>query len=175
MDGLLLALAIFIMRVLNYAVGTIRLVAISRGQRVLASVLAAFEALVFALVIAGVVQDLENVLNLAAYCLGASGGSWLGMVLEARLVKSYVIANVFAAAAGQTLAETLRDAGYGVTATISEGRDGIVVTLRSVLNKRELPAFNKVVMQVAPDAFVAVEEARGIRHGWFGTGKGRTL
>jgi len=175
MDGLLLALAIFFMRVFNYAVSTLRLVSISRGQRLWAAVLAVIEAFIFAVVIAGVVQDLENIPNLTAYCLGAAGGSWLGMELEARLVKSYVIANVFAAEAGQTLAEKLRDAGYGVTSTISEGRDGIVVTLRSVLNKREMQAFNKVVNQYAPNAFVVVEEARGIRQGWLGVGRGKTV
>jgi len=175
MEGLLLAGAIFVLRVLNYAIGTLRLVAISRGLRTMAAVLAAIEALIFAVVIAGVVQDLENIVNLTAYCLGASGGSWLGMELEARLVKSYVIANVFVAHDATTLTEKLREAGFGVTATIGEGRDGIVMTLRSVINKREMTTFNGIVNKVTPDAFVAVEEARGIRQGWFGTGKGRTL
>lgn len=175
LEGPLLALAIFFMRVMNYSIGTLRLVAISRGRRLPAAVLAAFEALIFAVVIAGVVKDLEDIPNLIAYCLGASVGSWLGMELEARLVKSFVIANVFVAENGHTLANKLREAGYGVTEVIGEGKDGIVITLRSVLNKREMIAFNKLVSTTAPDAFVAVEEARGIRHGWFGTGRGRTL
>jgi len=175
LEGPLLALAILVLRIINYAVGTLRLVAIGRGLKLLAATLAAFEALIFAIVIAGVVQDLENILNLTAYCLGAALGSWVGMALEARLVKSYVIANIFSADKGRTLAEKLREAGYGVTEIIGEGRDGIVVTLRSVINKREMTRFTRLVNDVNPNAFIAVEEARGVRHGWLGTGRGKTL
>jgi uncharacterized protein YebE (UPF0316 family) len=175
LEGSLLALAILVLRIINYSVGTLRLVAIGRGLKLFAAVLAAFEGLIFAVVIAGVVQDLENILNLTAYCLGASLGSWAGMELEARLVKSYVIANIFSAEKGRTIAERLREAGYGVTETIGEGRDGIVITLRSVINKREMTSFTRLVNEINPDAFIAVEEARGVRHGWLGTGRGKTL
>ena len=175
LDGPLLAGLIFVLRVMNYSVGTVRLVLIGRGIRMWASLLAAVEALIFAVVIAGVVQDLENVLNMTAYCLGAAVGSWAGMELESRLVKSYVIVNVFASEGGDIIAAHMRAAGYGVTQMMGEGRDGMVMTLRSVINKREVTRLNKLINEVNPAAFIAIEEARGVRHGWLGTGRGKTL
>ncbi len=175
MDAAFLVVMIFVLRVINYAIGTLRLVVITRGQRLFAAILAALEALIFAVVIAGVVSDLENIPNLIAYCLGAAVGSWVGMELEARIVRSYMIINVFAAKDGREIAQMLRDADFGVTINISEGRDGEVLTLRSVVDKREVKRFIKIVQTQNPDAFIATEEARGVRRGWMGIGKGRTL
>lgn len=172
LDVIFTALMIFILRVVNYAIGTVRMIAITRNLKLLAAILAAIEALVFAVVIAGVVNDLDNFINLFAYCAGAAVGSWVGMVIEARLVRGYMIANVFANGDGETIAAKLREAGFGVTTTQSLGRDGVVTTLRSVLDKREMKRFNALVNQIKPDAFMVAEEARSVQRGWLGIGKG---
>lgn len=172
LDVIFTALMIFILRVVNYAIGTVRMIAITRNLKLLAAILAAIEALVFAVVIAGVVNDLDNIINLFAYCAGAAVGSWVGMVIEARLVRGYMIANVFANGDGETIAAKLREAGFGVTTTQSLGRDGVVTTLRSVLDKREMKRFNALVNQLKPDAFMVAEEARSVQRGWLGVGKG---
>ncbi|TVR20305.1 MAG: hypothetical protein EA396_10780 [Anaerolineaceae bacterium] len=166
---------IFVLRVLNYALGTLRLVSITRGMKTAAAALAAIEALVFAVVIAGVVSDLQNLPNLLAYCLGASAGSWVGMELESRLVRSYTIVNIFANQKGFEITEALRGAGYGVTTTLSQGKDGDVVTLRSVVDKRDVKVLVALAHDINPAAFVAVEEARGIQRGWLGVGRGGKL
>lgn len=169
---LLVALAIFVMRVLNYAIGTLRLVAITNNRKLIAATLAAFEALIFAVVIANIVSDLNNLVNLAAYVLGASAGSWTGMWLESRLITGYVIVNVFAAKAGHEIATALRDAGYGVTEVIGEGRDGTITTLRSVIDRRDTRKLTNLINSRWPDSFIAVEEARTVTRGWMGVGRG---
>lgn len=162
---------IFGLRVLNYAIGTLRLVFITRGRRLIAATLAGIEALIFAVIIADVVQDLNNIPNLIAYCIGAGVGSWVGMMLEARLIRSYTIVNVFANQDGLEITESLRQAGYGVTTTISQGRDGDVLTLRSVIDRRQVKTFIKAVHNINPNAFIAIEEAKGIERGWLGVGR----
>lgn len=157
---------IFILRVLNYAVGTVRLVVITRERRFLAALLAAFEAFIFAVVIANIVNDLENLVNLFAYCAGAAAGSYAGMLLEARFITGYVVYNVIAPQSGHQIAEAMRDAGFGVTETIGEGRNGLVSNLRSVVNKRDVRQINKLVLGINPDAFVTIEEARTVQRGW---------
>lgn len=166
LDGWVLAIVIFGLRVLNYAVGTVRMVAITRNMRVLASSLAFVEALLFAVVIANVVRDLENFINLMAYCLGASAGSYVGMMLEGRLMTTYRIVNIITPANGHGIAQSLRSAGFGVTETVGQGRDGLVSTLRSVVNNRDLPKLINIAREVSPDAFIAVEEARTVSRGW---------
>ncbi|HEX2619553.1 MAG TPA: DUF5698 domain-containing protein [Phototrophicaceae bacterium] len=133
LNGLLFAGLIFILRVLNYSISTIRTVAIARQERVTSSVLAFFEALLFAVVIANVVKDLTNFVNLMAYCLGAAAGGYVGMALEARFITSYLVLNIMAHDKGSELAQELRNRGFGVTVINGEGRDGEVTMLRCVV------------------------------------------
>jgi uncharacterized protein YebE (UPF0316 family) len=166
-DGaILLALVIFVLRVMNYAISTLRMVVITRGRRLIAATMAALEAFIFAVVTANIVTDLDNLANLFAYCAGASVGSYLGMLLEARLVTGYMIYNIIAPEHGYQTAAKLRDAGFGVTETLSKGRDGMVDSIRSVVNKRDVVRFNKLVAEINPQAFVTVEEARTVQRGW---------
>lgn len=161
-----LATLLFVLRVVNYSISTIRLVFIARSQRALAAALAFLEALIFAVTMASVVTDLSNLSNLLAYCLGAAVGSYVGMLLEARFVTSYRVVNVVAKERGKIIAEELRNAGYGVTLTHGEGRDGTVTMLRSIINNKDTSNVMEIVQRINPDAFVQMEQAQSIRRGW---------
>ncbi len=165
-EGLLFAVFLFGLRVLNNAIGTVRLILITRDKRFLAAVLAFLEALIFAVVIANVVSDLSNIPNMLAYCGGFAVGGYVGMAIESRFITSYVVATVIASTLGHPMAIALRERGFGVTETLGEGKDGTVTMLRCVLSRRDVSDFLAVVRQVYPDAFVSVEEARAVQHGW---------
>ncbi|MBC8098432.1 MAG: DUF2179 domain-containing protein [Armatimonadetes bacterium] len=165
-EALMFAALIFVLRVLNYAISTVRTISIARQQRLLSSVLAFLEALVFALAIANVINDLDNVLNLLAYCLGAAAGGYVGMVLETRFITSYMIVNIIANNASGALVQTLRDGGFGVTEMSGQGRDGAVTLLRCVVVHRDVGKVLTLTHALDPKAFVAIEEARAVEQGW---------
>lgn len=175
LETLAAAGTIFVLRVLNYAISTVRMVAITRQQRLLSACLAFLEALIFAVTIAGIVNDLTNFYNLVAYCLGAAVGGYVGMWLEARFITSYMTVNVIAGDHGHEMAVALREKGYGVTETLGEGRNGKVTMLRSVVVNRDVPSVLKTVRQVDQNAFIAVEEAKAIQRGWMRTGMHRRI
>ena len=166
---LLTAGSIFLLRVLNYAISTIRTVMISRGRRWMASGLAFIEAFLFAVVIASIVTDIStNILNLLAYCIGAAAGGWVGMAIESRFITSYLTVNIIPhlKEAGHTIAVALRDAGFGVTETFGEGREGPTSMLRCVVTKREVQPLLRISRDIDANAFVSIEEAQAIHRGW---------
>jgi uncharacterized protein YebE (UPF0316 family) len=165
-DVISTALIIFALRVFNNALSTIRVVLITRDRRLMAAALAFIEALVFAVVVSTVVRDLANIPNLLAYCAGFAVGGYVGMVIEARYVTSYVVANVVTHTRGHEIAVLLRERGYGVTESQGEGREGNVDMIRSVIQRRDVPNFMKIVRELQPDAFVSISEVRAIQHGW---------
>ena len=166
LEGLSLAIAIFFMRIINYAVGTLRLVVITRNMRALAASFAFIEAFIFAVVIANIVSNLDDTLNLFAYCMGASVGSYLGMIMEARFITSYRVVNIITHTNGHEIAVILRDAGFGVTESHGEGRDGHVVILRSVVINTDLKRLMDTIKDYEEETFISIEEARAVRHGW---------
>jgi uncharacterized protein YebE (UPF0316 family) len=168
---LISALVIFGLRVLNSGIGTLRLIVVTRGQRMLSAIMAFVEALTFAYAIAIVSNNLTNVWNLAAYCGGFSVGAYLAMVLESRLIRSFVSINIIAKTRGHEIAEALRAAGFGVTETEGEGRDGVVTILRSIVISRDVSRAVTIVRDTQEDAFIAVEPALTVYRGYMG---GRT-
>lgn len=166
LEALLLATGLFLLRVINYSISTIRLVFISRGRRILAAVMAFLEAFIFAVVMASVITEINNISNLLAYCLGAAVGSYVGMWLEARFVVSYSTVTIIAQKKGKLITDKLREHRYAVTVTYGEGREGAVTILRSSTISRNVPALTALVKSVNPDAFIEVETVRNLQRGW---------
>lgn len=169
------ATLLFTLRVINYAVSTIRLVFIARDMRLLSAATAFLEAFIFVVVMGSVVTDLTNVLNLFAFCMGAAGGSYLGMWLEAKFVVSYSTVTIITNRQGDEIAELLRENNYGVTQTEGRGRNGPVAILRSSTINRDLPTLLDLVLAINPDAFIEIESARSLRRGWIPGGPARRL
>jgi uncharacterized protein YebE (UPF0316 family) len=165
-DTIFLALTIFALRIINSAVGTIRLVVMGRGRGMLSAALGFVEALIFAFVTAGVITDLSNVLVLAAYCGGFSVGIFVGMRLEERFVTSYVRVNVITQKDSHTIALKLREIGHGVTEVQGEGASGDVAMLSSVVLRVHTPEVLRAVYAIQPNAFVTLEDTRSVHHGW---------
>ncbi|MBK8029903.1 MAG: DUF2179 domain-containing protein [Chloroflexi bacterium] len=165
-DAILFAILLILLRILNTGIGTVRLILVTRQQKVLASLLAIVEALLFALSIGSVANDLNNVLNLAAYCGGFAIGNYIGMIIERRFITSYMTVNIITPQRGHEIALALRQHGYGVTETLGEGHQGAVTMLRSVVLNRDVPKVLQIVGEMQEDAFVAVEEARSVYRGW---------
>lgn len=166
LEGALLAIVIFILRVINYAISTLRMVMITRNMKLLAAGFAFLEAFIFVVVIANVVQNVTDGLNLFAYCIGASVGSYLGMFLESQFITSYRVVNIITHHHGREMAIALREQGYGVTESLGEGRDGQVLMLRSVVLSKDVKRFLEIVKSHEENAFISIEEARMVRHGW---------
>jgi len=173
MDGLGIALLIFVLRIINNAVTTMRIVFIARHQRGIATILAFIESSIFAVTVANVVNDLTNPLIFIAYSGGFAIGSYVGISIEQRFVKSFKSISIILTSGGHELALLLRDAGFGVTETSGEGKDGTVTMLRIIVDGRDVTRVLDISRENQPDAFIAIEEARTIRQGYFRSAAGR--
>jgi uncharacterized protein YebE (UPF0316 family) len=165
-EAISMALLIFILRVINSGVGTVRLVVMARGRYWLTAILGFIEALIFAYVTVHVVNDFSNVIILASYCLGFSVGTYVGMLVEARFVTSYVRVHIITREKGKEIAQSLRDMGHGVTEMTGTGGTGEVSMMDSIVLRRDVNKMLKAVYQINPAAFVTLEEARSVQHGW---------
>lgn len=168
-ENLLGAFALFTLRIINNSVGTINVIALVRQKRLLAFVLSFTEAFIFAVVIANVVKDLSNWLNILAYCGGFAAGSYVGMIIEARFIISYVTVTAITALNGHDIADAAREQGYAMTETIGEGRDGKVSILSSTVTRNHLPPLIKIIQNVNPKAFISIEEVRSVQRGYIPT------
>jgi uncharacterized protein YebE (UPF0316 family) len=165
-EAILTAVLIFVLRIVNSGVGTVRLIVMARQKRGLTALLGFLEALTFAVTIAGVATDLGNILNLAAYCFGYAAGGWVGMAIEARFIVSFVIVHIITRAERGIVAAALRDGGFGVTEIDAKGREGQVAMLHVVTQRRDAMRVRSIAEKADPEAFISIEEARTVARGW---------
>jgi uncharacterized protein YebE (UPF0316 family) len=156
---------IFVARVVNVSMGTVRSLMAMRGEKKLATVISFFESLIFIVAISRVLQNVDNIWNILGYSSGFAVGTWTGLKIEERLALGYAEVQVITQSAGNELADALRNAGYGVTEVVGEGLRGKVHVLTVVANRRDVPAITELASQVDDKAFVTVDGASRVYRG----------
>ena len=82
---LILPLLIFIARVLDVTLGTIRIVFISKGFKYLAPAVGFFEVMIWLLAIGQIFQNFTNIGYYIAYAGGFAMGTFVGIFIEDKL------------------------------------------------------------------------------------------
>jgi uncharacterized protein YebE (UPF0316 family) len=162
------ALLIFVMRVINMSLDTIRVMMVVRGRKGMAWVLGFIETVIYIFVLTTVIQEFDNILNIVAYAGGFATGNVVGMWIEDRIAIGHTHLRIISSDAGLAIAERLREEGYAVTEITGRGRDGEVTLLNVSVLRRNKDNVCEIVQEVDEEAFITAEELRPIRRGYWG-------
>jgi uncharacterized protein YebE (UPF0316 family) len=158
---------IFVARVCDVTLGTLRIIFISRGRHRLAPLLGFFEVLIWIVVIGQLVQHLHSVTAYLCYAGGFAAGNFVGMWLEDRLALGTFILRVIVPEDGETLTQKIHDAGFGVTRIDGQGAAGPVILIYTIVKRRHVNQVLAIIHATAPNAFVSIEEVRSTEKGIF--------
>ncbi len=160
-----IAFLIFILRVLNMTLDTLRMMVVMRGMKTLTFILGFFQTAVFVFALGSVINDLNNPLNTIAYSLGFATGNVIGMMIEKRLALGYINITIMSPTNGRQIAETLRGKGHAVTEIPARGKDGAVEILECSVQRKFAKEVQDIALEADPDAFIT---ARDIQRVWRG-------
>lgn len=159
-------LAIFLLRIVDVSLATVRMLISVRGQKRLVPVIGFFEVLIWITAVGHAVQYLDSPVHLIGYAAGFAAGNVVGLWLEEKMALGWTALRVMSAHGGVEIAEALRERGFGVTEFPAQGRDGRMEVVYAVFRRRHLPLALAQVNTWDPGAFVTVEEPRVIHRGW---------
>ncbi len=162
-----LPILIFVARIFDVSIGTLRVIFISRGQRVIAPIMGFFEVIIWLLAIGQIIQNLTNVLCYVAYGGGFATGTYIGMWIEGKLSMGISLVRVITARDTEKITEHLRAMGYGVTVVEARGKEGDTKVLMTVVRNRDLKVVMDVIERNNPRAFYTIEEVRTVGSGKF--------
>jgi uncharacterized protein YebE (UPF0316 family) len=151
---------IFASRICDVSLGTLRVICVMRGQKLMAVVLGFFETLIWIFAVSGVFAHLHQVSNIVAYAAGFAAGNAVGMWIEAHLALGTQAISFVSRGTANAVAEGLRLADYFVTALSGCGKDGPVSICHAVVPRRHVPAAMRVARGVDPDVVITVEDIR---------------
>lgn len=160
-------LLIFIARVSDVTLGTIRIVFVSKGFKLLAPILGFFEVFIWLLAMSKVIQNLDYWLYYVAYSAGFAVGNYVGLIIEERLALGYINLRIITMDSPEKLISRLSGEGFGVTSTPAMGSRSNVNIINCVLRRSDYKKVAQIIMDCNPKAFYTIEDIRAANQGVF--------
>ena len=163
----LFALLIFVLRVGDMSLDTIRVLFVVRGKKLIVWVLGFFQSLIFVIAISSVLTELDNILNVLGYAMGFATGNLVGMIIEQKLAIGHVLVTIISSNRGAYITERLRAGGYAVTEIAGRGKNGTVFELHASVLRKDVDNVETIVLEADPQAFITAEDVRPVRRGFW--------
>lgn len=166
---IILPILIFMARVSDVSIGTLRIILISRGNRFIAPLLGFAEVLIWLLAITQIMKNLNNVASYVAYGSGFAFGNYVGIWLEGKLAIGLQAIRIITHNQLHSLPMILRDEGFAVTTVKAMGSKGPVNIIFTVVNRKYVKQVLDITRVLEPKAFVTIEDVRSSFAGFFKT------
>lgn len=158
---------IFVARIADVSLSTMRTLMIVRGKRVYAALIGFFEVIIYITALNQIFSNLDNPFNLVIYAAGFSTGNIVGSFLEEKLAVGILTVQVITMRSPLELTAKLRCCGYGVTLIEGQGREGIRYILQIILKRKFIPQLRKEIDEWDKEAFWTIFDARATKGGIF--------
>ena len=159
MNILIAALSIFLLRLLDQTLGTLRILYVNKGKPLFGAILGFIESAIWIVAISQVIQDLNDPFLIFGYALGFAAGTIMGSYIENTIAIGDIVVRIFVPkdSDSEKVAEELRTNGLGVTIINGEGMQGEVTIAWCVTPRKRLKEVMRIISEITPDAYVTTE------------------
>ena len=164
---IVLPFLIFLARIFDVSLGTVRVIFVSRGLKYLAPVVGFFEILIWLLAIGQIMRNLSNPVCYIAYAGGFAVGNFVGIWVAEKLSLGLVMIRVVTKKDAAPLVEFLKAENYGVTCVDGHGTSGQVKVVFTIVQRREVPGVVELIKRFNPHAFYSIGEVGLVERGTF--------
>jgi len=155
-----LCLVIFVLRICDVTLGTVRTVSIVKGYVSLAVALGFFEVMIWILAVSQVIARINESIFLAlAFAGGFAAGNAVGILVERRLAMGTSVVRILSTTSGTDIAEAIRNDGHEVTVFGGEAADGPVTLVYAVAPRRHARQMLERARSIDPDLLYVSEPA----------------
>jgi len=154
-------------RVIDVSLGTMRIIFVSKGNRVIAPILGFFEVFIWIIAMGQIMSNLNNFACYFGYATGFALGNYVGLRLEEHLAMGNLLIRIISQKDGNVLIKNLSDNGYGATLLEGEGSLGKVELIYTIVKRVNLSKVIEIINDFNPKAFYSIEDVRKVSSGIF--------
>ncbi len=163
----ILPVLIFLFRIVDQSIGTIRLIFAAKGMKNLAPFFAFFESFIWLIAIGQIMKHLDNVMCYAAFAGGYATGNYFGILLEEKLSIGTAVIRVIPKKDTTELINYLRSQNFGVTVVNVDGMMGPTKMLFTTVRRKEARKVIEIIREFNPTAFYTIDEVKTVSGGYF--------
>lgn len=163
----LLPIFIFLGRIFDVSLGTLRIIFVSKGKRGVAPVIGFFEVFIWIVIISQILSRANDLVAYLSYAGGYATGTYVGMLIESKLAFGVLLYRVFTKENGNTLVQKLSENGFGATLVHGEGSIGKVDVIEIVVARQLMKKIESVINDFDDHAFYVTEDVRTAQNGIF--------
>ncbi len=159
---------IFLAKIVEISIMTVRTVMMTKGEKLYASILGAIEISIWLYLMSTILTNIQSdPYQLVAYALGFGCGIYLGSTLEEKigvgLITIHVIADI---REGMLIASNLRNNNVAVTHLKGEGRDAGKSILMIHIKRRRKKEAIRVIKETCEDVMISVYDVKNVAGGY---------
>ena len=156
----LLCVLIFMLRICDVTLGTIRTLSIVKGYLTVAVLLGFFEVMIWILAVSQVITRINESFFLAlAFAGGFAAGNAVGILVERRLAMGTSVVRILSNTHGDEIAAAVRNDGHDVTIFTGEGSQGPITLIYAVAPRRHAHRILLRARSIDPGLFYVTEPA----------------
>ena len=166
-NWIILPLLIFISRLGDVTMATLRHIFISKGLKKIVPILGFFEVLIWLIAMRQVFSHLNNAACFIAWAAGFSAGTYLGMYIEERLAIGTQIIRIITNGNISELINALKSRHQGITVVDGQGAMGPVKLIFTIVKRTNKKQIIDLICKHAPHAFYTIEDVKSTERGVF--------
>jgi uncharacterized protein YebE (UPF0316 family) len=163
----LLPVLIFLARICDVTLDTLRIIYVSRGMKFLAPAIGFVEVLIWLVAITQIFKNLSNPVCYVAYAGGFAMGNLIGILIEEKMAIGTVVIRIITQKDAEVLIDRLKESRYGVTHVDAQGAMGQVKIIFTIVKRKAIDSVLEIVRGCNPLAFYTIEDVRSVRKGIF--------
>lgn len=150
-------LLIFILKLIENTLSTLRIILVSSGKKLLGSILQFIYSLIWVISTMVVIKDLnKDVLKIFIFALGCLAGSYIGSILEEKLALGN---NMVICITSLDIMNQIRAKGFALTSTKGTGINEIKNILFITISRKKRQALIKILRKLDNNCYIIIENA----------------
>jgi len=155
-----LPVLIFLARIGEVSVNTLRIIYMLGGRRNTATVMGFFEAFIWLMAMRQIFEHLDNWACYVAYPGGFAAGIFVGMIIEEKIAYGKVIVRIITRKDITPLLIFLNTEKFRYTQVNAEGSGGHENLVFTVLERERLHDLTEKLKEILPTAFYTIEQVK---------------
>lgn len=161
----ILTFVIFLARICDVTLSTLRIIYTSRGIRFLAPIFGFFEVLIWLVAMTQIINNLTNPILYIAYAGGFATGNFIGIFIEGKMAIGTVVIRIITQKDAAELIRFLKESGCGITYVDAQGAMGPVKIIFTIVKRKDIARVLELIRKCNPRAFYTIEDVRSVRKG----------